>query len=138
MASETTIRPESRVSEARLWFGVAMGFFGWHLAGVAGMFINWRAGLHNEAFGNAHSEPWAYAAAFCSIGLLLLLTIIAGITAHRSWRRLSDERNILEAEGRGRKDYMAQLGVFVSFTLGVGIVWILIPHFILQYCLRVR
>lgn len=137
MDSEITTRHDS-ISEARLWFGIAMGFFGWYLAGIAGMFINWRVGLHNEAFGNACSAPWAYAAAFISIGLLLLLTVVAGVTAHRSWRRLSAETNIVEAEGRGRKDFMAQLGVFISFTLGVGIVWMLIPHFILQYCLRMR
>ena len=140
MASESTTRPQSPVSEARLWFGLATAFFAWFLAATAGMFITWRAGLHNEAFGNAVSEPWAYAAAFGSIGLLLLLTIVAGIAAHRSWRRLApdSERSILEAEGRGRRDYMAQLGVFISITLGMGIVWMLIPHFILQYCLRMR
>lgn len=139
MASESTTRPDS-VSETRLWFGVATTFFAWFLAATAGMFITWRAGLHSEPFGNAVSEPWAYEAAFCSIGLMLALTVIAGITAHRSWRRLApdSERSILEAEGRGRKAYLAQLGVFVSFTLGVGIVWMLIPHFILQYCLRMR
>lgn len=115
-----------------------MGFFAWHLSGTAGMFINWRAGLHNEQFGNAVSEPWAYAAAFGSIGLLLLLTVIAGITAHRSWRQLSTERSIIEAEGRGRRDYMAQLGVLVSVMMGMGVIWMLIPHFILQYCLRMR
>lgn len=139
MASESTIRHSSiSISEARLWFGLATGFFAWHLAGTAGMFITWRAGLHNEAFANAVREPWAYAAAFSSLGLLLLLTFIAGITAHRSWRQLAPEPHIWEGEGRGRKDYMALLGVFVSFTLGVGIVWMLIAHFILDYCLRMR
>ncbi len=137
MASESTIRPDS-ISEARLWFGLAMGFFAWHLAGTAGMFITWRAGLHNEAFGNACPAPWAYTAAFASIGLLLFLTIVAGITSHRSWHRLSTEGHIWEGEGRGRKDFMALIGVFVSFTLGVGVTWELIAHFILDYCLRMR
>lgn len=137
MASDSTIRPEP-IGEARLWFGVAMGFFGWFLAATAGMFVTWRVGLHNEAFGNACPAPWAYAAAIGSIGLLLALTVVAGITSLRSWRRLSDEPGIIEAEGRSRKDYMAQLGVMVSLMLGMGIVWMLIPHFILQYCLRMR
>jgi hypothetical protein len=138
MASESTIRPQSSVSDARLWFAVAMGFFAWHLAGTAGMFITWRAGLHNEAYGNAVSVPWAYAAAFASIGFLILLTVIAGVMGVRDWHRLSNEGHIWEGEGRGRKDFMALIGVFISFTLGIGVVWELIAHFILQYCLRMR
>lgn len=137
MASDTTIRANS-VSEARLWFAVAMGFFAWHLSGTAGMFITWRAGLHHEAFGNACSAPWAYAAAFASIGFLLLLTIIAAIVGTRDWHRLTGERHIWDGEGLGRKDFMAMIGVYTCFTLGVGMVWMLIAHFILQYCLRMR
>jgi hypothetical protein len=33
---------------------------------------------------------------------------------------------------------MALLGVFVSLTLGMGVLWLSIPPLILQFCLRVK
>ena len=138
MASESATRaPE--VSSNRLWFGLATAFFAWHLLGTAEMFITWRACLHNEAFGNASSNPAALAAAFAVTGFLIAMTATAGFISYRSWRTLSQARHRLyEAEGRGRREYMALLGVFVSFTLGVGMVWMLLPLFILRFCARVR
>jgi hypothetical protein len=137
MASEPTVRDENE-SPRRLWFGLSTAFFCWFLLGIAEMFITWRACLHNEQFGQASSNPAAMAAAFAVSGFLLAVTAFAGFTSYRIWRRLSAERHVYEGEGRGRREYMALLGVLVSFTLGVGMVWMLLPLFILQYCLRMR
>lgn len=118
--------------------GVATTFFAWYLLGVAEMFITWRACLHKEAFGNASSNPAALAASFAVTGFLLALAATAGFISYRNWRRLSPEPSFRAAEGRTRKEYMAMLGVLVSFMLGVGMVWMLLPLFILRYCARVR
>jgi heme/copper-type cytochrome/quinol oxidase subunit 3 len=39
---------------------------------------------------------------------------------------------------RGRKEYMALAGVFISITLGIGIVWLSIPISVLNICARQR
>ena len=137
MASELTTRSEN-ASPRRLWFGLSAAFFCWFLLGIAEMFITWRACLHNEQFGQASSNPPALAAAFAVSGFLLAVAAFGGFAAYRTWRRLSSERHVYEGEGRGRREYMALLGVIVSFTLGVGMVWMLLPLFILQFCLRMR
>ena len=45
---------------------------------------------------------------------------------------------MLLAEATERKEFMAWAGLFISFTLGVGIVWLCLPLFILQMCIRAR
>ena len=137
MDSESTARGEP-VSPRRLWFGMSAAFFCWFLLGIAEMFITWRACLHKEAFGNAGSNPAALAAAFAVSGFLLAMSAAAGFTSWRDWRSLSSQPSLLRAEGHTRREYMALLGVLVSFMLGVGMVWMLLPLFILPYCLRMR
>ena len=137
MASETSVRDVS-IRPARLWFGLAASAFAWFALGVAEMFITWRACLHNEAFGNASSHPAATAASFVVSGFLIAVAAAAGFISYRTWRSLSSQRRLYEAEARGRQEFMAFLGVFVSFTLGVGMVWMLLPLFILKLCARVR
>lgn len=137
MASETTTR-FNEVSPGRLWFGLAASAFAWFGLGLAEMFITWRACLHNEEFGNASSHPASMAAAFAVSGFLIALAATAGFLSWNSWRRLAAERRLIDAEGRGRRDYMALLGMFVSLTLGAGMVWMLLPLFILQLCARIR
>jgi hypothetical protein len=58
--------------------------------------------------------------------------------AYRTWRKLSDAGGLLNAEGRERKEYMSLCGLFITFTLGCGFVWLCLPLFILQMCLRTR
>lgn len=137
MASDTTSRPP-QISEPRLWFGLATAFFAWHLLGTAEMFITWRAGLHAEAFGNAVSSPAAYAASFAVTGFLLGISVLAGYVSYRNWRQLAPEPSIYEAEGRNRREYMALLGVLATVILGIAMIWMLIPLFILRYGARVR
>lgn len=137
MVSDSTTRSVP-VTSGRLWFGLAASAFAWFGLGVAEMFITWRACLHNEQFGNASAHPGSLAAAFAVSGFLIAVAAVAGFLSYRSWRKLSGQPRLYEAEGRGRKEYMALLGVFVSLTLGAGMVWMLLPLFILKLCARVR
>ena len=102
------------------------------------MFITWRACLHNEQFGNAQSDPAATAASFVVSFFLLGVVAAAGWLSYTTWRRLSTQHKFLEAEGRGRHEYVALVGVLASITLGAGMVWMCLPLFILRLCARVR
>ncbi len=70
--------------------------------------------------------------------LSLAIAIAAGVTSYRTWRRLSGGGRILRAEGYERSEFMALMGFFISFTLGVGIVWLSLPPLILELCGRAR
>jgi len=58
--------------------------------------------------------------------------------SYRSWRTLSAVRDLLSAEGRERKEFMSLAGLFISLTLGVGMIWLCLPLFIVQMCARAR
>jgi len=142
MASEPTMRPEEShpetVQPRRLWFGLSAAFFCWFLVGIAEMFITWRACLRREQMGNAFSDPSATAASFVVTFFLIGVVAAAGYLSYSSWRRLSSQPKFLEAEGRGRREFMALVGVIASLTLGVGMVWMSLPLFILRLCARMR
>jgi len=70
--------------------------------------------------------------------VLLAVAAIAGTWSYRKWTALSGVMPLLRAEGRDRKEFMALAGLFISFTLGVGIVWLCLPLFVIQMCLRIR
>ena len=122
----------------RLWFGVVVSGTAWFAVGIAEMFITWRACLHNEQFGNASAHSWDMVAAYVVSFFLLGLVATAGLLSYRIWRRLSTQRSLVEAEGRGHHEFIALVGVFFSVTLGAGMVWMCIPLFILRLCARVR
>lgn len=137
MASEPTTRPVS-IRPRRLWFGPIASGVAWFAAGIAEMFITWRACLHNEQYGNAVSDPSATAASFVVSFFLLGVTATAGWVSYNAWRKLSTQRSFLEAEGRGHHEYVALIGVLASITLGAGMVWMCLPLFILKLCARTR
>ena len=72
------------------------------------------------------------------LSLLMGLAAVAGTMSYRNWRKLSGASEVLRAEATERKAFMAWAGLFISFTLGVGIVWLCLPLFILQMCIRAR
>jgi hypothetical protein len=137
MASDPTTR-SADIRPHRLWFGLVTAAVAWFSLGIAEMFITWRACLHNEEFGNASSQPAAMIAAYVVTFLLIALVAVGGFISYVNWRRLSTQPSILQAEGRGRSEFVALLGVYISITLGVGMVWMGIPLFILRLCARVR
>ena len=110
----------------------------WFVTGIAEMFITWRACLHNEQFGNASSHPAATLSAFVVSWLLIGLAAAAGFLSWSHWRRLSSQRDLLHAEGRAHQEFIALAGIFFSFTLGIGMVWMALPLFILRMCARIR
>jgi hypothetical protein len=138
MASETTTRPAPPTGAFRLWWGVIAAGSAWFLLGIAEMFITWRACMHNEEFGNASSNNPAMAAAYIVSFFLLGTVAAAGFFSYRAWRKISTQRSLVEAEGRAPNEFVALVGIFVSITLGAGMVWMCLPLFILRLCARVR
>jgi len=137
MDSEPTTHPAS-IGPRRLWFGLVTAGVCWFGLGIAEMFITWRACMHSEEFGNASAHSSATAAAYVVTFFLIGLVATGGFLSYRNWRRLSTQRSLMDAEGRGHREFIALLGIYVSITLGVGMVWMGLPLFILRFCARVR
>ncbi len=137
MQSESTVR-QDRVPPGRLWFGFSASAFAWVALGVGDIVITSVACVYNEQFGNGILHLGAAVAYFVATFLLMTLAVIAGTMSYRNWKKLSGEARLRDAEGRERQEFMALLGVFVSFTLGVGLVWLTIPLLILNLCVRAR
>lgn len=126
------------ITPARLWFGLAASACAWSLLGFLDILITWRACVHQEEWGNASAHPGARTL-YIVVSLALILTVVlAGTLSYRNWRSLSAQRTILEAQATERQEFMALLGVFVSLTLGMGVLWLSIPPLIIQLCLRVK
>jgi hypothetical protein len=136
MAIESDI-PIGTISSRRLWFGLMTSAIAWVSLGCIDILINWRACMHQEDYGIPHAHPGARV--LISVVALVLLVIAAGggFISYSNWRRLSAQ-SLLGGEAVERHQFMALLGVIVTFTLGVGIVWLAIPPFFLDICWRAR
>lgn len=137
MASESETRKE-KVSSTRLWFGFAAGVLAWLGLGISDVLLTWRECLHNEAYGGASGHPGLDMLNIGLFCLLLAIAIVAGIMSYQNWRKLSGQVRIYRAEATGSREYFALLGVFISLTFGMGIVWLGIPLFIITLCVRTR
>ena len=96
----------------------------WMRLGIIDLLITWQACLGREQYGGAQFEPGFKLLYFAVTLASLIIALSAGGVSFRNWRELSRIANLSNAEGRGREEYMALIGVFVSFTLGIGIVWL--------------
>lgn len=130
--------PEPDVPPKRLWFGFSGAAVAWVIAGLADAWLAWVACMGHEAgSGVFTSTGMRVLLGVITFGLLAVATA-GGMISFRNWRRLSEADDILEAEGRARKQFMALVGVFISVSLGVGIIWFSIPIYILGICVRAR
>ncbi len=136
MSSQTHTRPH--VSPAKLWFGFAGSAVAWIGLGIADLLITWQACLGEEQYGGAHLDPAAKLIYLIVTVALLITAVVSGVVSFRNWRLLSHDRDLSDAEGRGREEYMALIGVFVCLTLGIGIVWMGLPIAMIELCVRAR
>src|SRR5487761_1223942 len=137
MASGTQTRRRD-VSPARLWFGFSAAAFARLGLGISDVLITWRECIHEEAFGGASTHTGLHTLNIVMFFLLLGIAITAGVMSYRNWRRLAGEVKLLHAEGTGSREYLALIGVFISITLGMGMIWLGIPVLILSLCVRIR
>lgn len=135
--SEKTMVAE-RVSSKLLWFGFTGAAVAWSLAGVLNVLFAWQACMGGETGSSVFTQTGIrILLGFITFGLLAI-SIAAGYISYRNWRKLSTQPEIVEAEGRGRQEFMALFGLVVSVSLGVGIIWFAIPIYILGICVRGR
>jgi hypothetical protein len=137
MATKTRV-PMAAVPPRRLWFGFAASAASWITLGCLDVLITWRACMHQEGFGvpNAHPSVRVLFVVFTLV--LLAITMAAGFTSYRNWQSLSTSTRVLGAEAVERHEFMALLGVIVSVTLGMGIIWLSLPPLFLDLCWRAR
>lgn len=126
------------ISSKRLWFGLAGAACCWVALGITDVLITWRECLHHEQYGGASAHPGLLGLNIVLFFVLLAVAIVAGIMSYRTWKRLAGEVKLTRAEGYGRQEYMALVGVLIATTLGVGIIWLGIPLMILRLCVRIR
>ncbi len=126
------------VKPGKLWFGFAGSAASWIFLSVGYVLITWWACIENGQLGGGATRPGIALLYALAAVLLIGMACAAGLISYRNWRRLSGAPTLGQAEGRGRPEFMALAGVFVSFTLGVGLIWLTIPLLILNLCVRAR
>ncbi len=122
----------------RLWHEFGSSVIAWLSLNCLNSVVAWRACEHQEQFGNASSHPGVRAIYFLLWIAFFGLTALTGAQSYRTWRRFSEASDLLTAEGRERKEYMSLCGLFISVTLGIGFLWLSLPLFMIQMCLRWR
>lgn len=136
MATDTTPRPH-HVASGRLWFGLAASMAAWFALGFINVLLTWRACLHQEQFGGVIGHPGARIAAWTVTLILFAIILGAGSISYGNWKQLSVS-TLENAEGTGRDEFVALLGLFGSLTLGVGAIWLSLPLLMIDFCVRTR
>jgi hypothetical protein len=137
MASEAKSGSQ-KVPRIRQWFSLWGAACCWVALGIAGSLITWRACLHGEQSGGASAHPAMTDLNIALFLLLLAISLFAGLLSYRTWHRLNGKGNIFTSESTGREEYMAMIGVLITTTMGVGIIWMGIPLWILSQGVRIR
>ena len=137
MANAITNRTD-HVTPGRLWFGVAASAAAWLVLGFTDILLTWAACVHREQLGGASAHPEVLLLTISITIILFAIILASGTISYRNWRQLSSDPDLENAEGRGREEFMALLGVFVSLTLGFSVIWLALPLFILDLCVRTR
>jgi hypothetical protein len=136
MAIENHI-PVTTISPQRLWFGSVTSTIAWVSLGCIDILINWRACMHQEDYGIPHSHPGARVLIGIVALILLVIAISGGFVSYKNWQRLSAQ-SLLSGEAVERHQFIALVGVIVTITLGMGILWLALPPLFLDICWRAR
>lgn len=144
MASDTETQvvppppPPQPVSRGRQWFSVWAAGAGWIVLGFASMIITWQACLRHEELGGASSHPGLLAVNMIVFFGLLGTAVWAGILAYKAWRRRSKDKSFIGSEAEDRHEYMALIGVLMTVVMGIGLVWMALPLWMISLCVRTR
>ncbi len=128
----------SEISPRSLWFGTTAGAVAWALHGAACALISSEAcvsGTGNWGALSADGVRWLLAA--ITLGFLAI-AIVGGLISFRNWLHLAESHDLVHAEGRGRVQFMALVGIFLSATFVIGIVWAGLPLIFLDVCTKAR
>jgi heme/copper-type cytochrome/quinol oxidase subunit 2 len=137
MADETE-NSNATISPARLWFGTITAAVSWALLGCIDILINWRACQHQDRYGIPPHVIGPRILIGCIALVLLAIVLIAGVISYRNWQRLTPQPDLLRTHAVERREYMAFLGLIMTVTMGMGIVWLALPPIFLNICWRAR
>jgi len=126
------------IAPRRLWFGLVGAAVAWATLGFVDILITWRTCVHREQFGNPSPHPGATALYLIVAIVLFVIVVAAGVMSYRNWRAISSQNQIINATATDRREFMALLGVFVSVTLGMGVLWLAIPPLVIELCVRAK
>lgn len=129
--------PPPHPGPGRVWYGMGTGAGAWLLAGAVDAIVAWEACTGRKAGGVFTSTGEHWLLGIVTFGLLAA-TVVAGVMAVRNWRQLGGGQKLIYAEASGRKEFQALVGLIVSVSLGVGLVWFALPIYLLASCVRVR
>ena len=135
---DTDTRQIADVPPTRLWFGLAGSAAAWLALGFIDLLIVWLECAYEEQYMQVTTHPGARTACFVLAVVSLAVAATAGITSFHNWRALSRDRRLLNAIVDGRREFMAFVGVVISITLGMGIVWLSLPPLIIEFCARTK
>ena len=124
------------ITPRRLWFGLAASAVAWGTLGFSDILITWRACVHQEQYGNSSAHPGARAIYIILAVVLFLVVVVRRDDVYRNWRAISEQREIIDATANDRREFMALLGVFVSITMGMGVLWLAIPPLVIRALLE--
>lgn len=141
MSAENFTSSRSEVatpSPSKLWFGLTVSAVAWLLLGTVDLLLVWNECAHQQRYNGEGPHPVSRILSFAISMILLLVAVAGGVTSYRNWRSLSHQPNLMETNATDRREFMALLGVIISVTLGMGIVWLSIPPLLIQLCERTK
>lgn len=126
------------VTTRKLWFGCITSAVAWVALGCTDIVINWRACQHQVSYGTPAAQPGVR----LLIGLLgtafFILAVWSGVVSYRNWRRLTSQKQFMEAQAVERREFLSVLGVIITITMGMGILWLSLPPIFIDICWRAR
>jgi hypothetical protein len=122
----------------RLWFGATGAAVAWALQG----FTCFQIAVQACANGTGSWGPLSGLGVRLLLGVVTLAFLIvagaAGVISYRSWRTVTESRELMQAEGHDWQAYVALAGVFASVTCSVGLIWAGIPPIFFEVCNTIR
>jgi hypothetical protein len=122
----------------RLWFGFLAAAVAWVTLGCVDILIAWRACQHQFGYGIPESHPGVRVLIGVIALVMLAIAVTGGVFSYRNWRAFASTDSLIETNAVERHEFMAVLGVIVSITLGMGILWLALPPLFLDLCWRAK
>jgi hypothetical protein len=133
-----TLREGKAVEPRRLWFGTITAAVAWALVGMIDIVITWRSCMVQADYGIPAAHPGSRILYGSVAALFLLVSVYAGYQSYRTLQYLSSGSKLAETKAVQRKEFMAFAGLVVTVTMGMGLFWLVLPPFFLDFCWRAR
>jgi hypothetical protein len=136
--SNLTLREGKAVEPKRLWFGTITAAVAWALVGMIDIVITWRSCMVQADYGIPPTHPVSRILYGGVAAVFLAVSISAGYQSYRTLQYLSNNRKLGQTKAVQRKEFMAFAGLVVTVTMGMGLFWLVLPPFFLDFCWRAR